>query len=261
MKLAILLPFALLAGTPAFAASPFDGTWKTDISKISLPAKPDEYLLKGGSFTCHACTPGFTVAADGKPHPVTGHDYFDSFAAHATGPRTVETIAYLKGKPVGTTDFAVSADDRTLTMTGKRVNAATGVTANSVSTATRVAPAPAGAHPMSGSWKAQALKSASDSAMTQSFKVTGDTVTLSTPTGEGYTAVIDGPPVLQKNDVGKTMISLKRPAPNHLIETDSRNGKVVQVYDMTVKPDGRTMVMAISDKRDGTTTTVTMLKQ
>ena len=256
-------PFVLiaaLAAAPASAASPFDGTWKTDITKIRFSDRPDEVLLAQGRYSCRSCVPAFTIPADGKPHPVAGHDYYDAVAVTVKGPRAVDVTGSQRGKKAFTNSWTVSADGGTATMASRRVNLATGAVATTSGTATRVAPAPAGAHAVSGSWRTEKAASASANALTQTLKVTDTTLTLSTPTGEGYTATFDGPAVTQANDPAKTMITVRKLSDRHIVETDSRDGKPVLVYDMTVAPDGRTMTMAVTDRRTGSTDTFVLDK-
>ena len=47
-----LLFVLLLIPVLGWAQSPFDGTWKIDLSKAKFPKKPDEYLLKDGMYEC-----------------------------------------------------------------------------------------------------------------------------------------------------------------------------------------------------------------
>ncbi len=252
--------FAAAAACPAAAASPFDGTWKTDLKSVRFDPKPDEYLLAMGSYTCKTCMPPLTVPADGKFHAVTGHDYYDAAAVRIDGPHRITAMRRRGSKLVSTAVLTVSPDGKTLTYTGTGVSD-TGVKSSSTSTATRVAAAPAGAHAVSGSWKAAAVQSASQTGMLQTIRVVGGTVAFSVPTGESYTARLGGPAVVQKNDPAKTMIQVRQLGPNHIVEEDSRHGKLVYVYDMMVAPDGRTMTIATTDKRDNTTTRATLLKQ
>ena len=251
---------ATAAAGPAAAVSPFDGTWKTDLKSIKFDPKPDEFLLAKGVYTCRSCVPPFTVPADGKFHPVAGHDYYDAFAVKIDDAHDVTATAKRGPKIVGTTVFRVSPDGKTLTYSATRMSD-TGVKTTSTSTGTRVAAAPTGAHAVSGSWKGAAVQSASDTGVTQTFKVANGIVTFSAPTGEAYAAKLGGPAVVQKNDPAKTMIRVKQLAPNRIVEEDARHGKVILTFDMTVAPDGKTMTILTTDKRDNTTTKATLLKE
>ena len=41
---------ALLMPTLAMAQSVFDGTWKIDLNKLTLPTKPDVLVLQNGTY-------------------------------------------------------------------------------------------------------------------------------------------------------------------------------------------------------------------
>ena len=78
-------------------------------------------------------------------------------------------------------------------------------------------------------------------ARTLTFKSTADGLRMSTPTGQSYTAEFDGKEFPVAGDPGGTTVSLKRVNANTIVETDRRNGKVVEVDHWTVAPDGKTM--------------------
>ncbi|MGZ3406321.1 MAG: hypothetical protein ACXVAN_07740, partial [Polyangia bacterium] len=67
-----LLAIALLMPLPAWAAGPFDGTWKSQLDKAQMESKPMEQSLKGGRFKCVGCNPNATidVKADGSDQAV-----------------------------------------------------------------------------------------------------------------------------------------------------------------------------------------------
>ena len=67
---------AVLMPTFTMAQSVFDGTWKTDLSSAKFPQKPDEYLLKDGTYQCETCVPPIQVKADGQDQKVTGQPYY-----------------------------------------------------------------------------------------------------------------------------------------------------------------------------------------
>src|SRR5579885_2125328 len=128
----------------AWAAGPFDGTWKTDVSTASIKGKPDVYLLQDGTYTCSTCIPEVKVAADGKPHKVTGHSYYDEVAVSVTSPETVTIISSLKGKKTIERKLSVAAGGKTMVdnftdYTGEKP-------ASAKFASRRVAAGPAGAH-------------------------------------------------------------------------------------------------------------------
>ena len=79
----IQFALALLIPTTVFAASPIDGTWKTDLTTFTTKTKPATFKLKDGNFTCSSCDPSYTVKADGTDQPVKGRAYADMIAVTA----------------------------------------------------------------------------------------------------------------------------------------------------------------------------------
>ena len=84
---------------------------------------------------------------------------------------------------------------------------------------------------------------------------------MSTPTGESYTARLDGKDYPVKGAYGWDSVSLKRLDDSTIEETDKRNGKVVEVVKMTVSPDGKKMTVVAMDKLTGRTSTYVAEKQ
>ena len=255
------LGVAVMIATPAIAVSPFNGTWKIDLSTQQLSPKPDVFLLKDGVFTCSSCKPAVSMKADGKSHAIPGHDYSDAAKIEIVDAHTIKRTFTLHGKVTGTGTTTVSPDGKTLEYTFTSINPVTGVATTGKGIETRIAAAPAGAHLISGSWLAKAIQQLSDSGRLMTLKIVGDELTTSSPDGSGYKAKFGGPAVLQKADVGHTMISVAHPAPNKIIETDSRDGKVVGVYTMTLSTDGKSLALINDDKKAGEISKFTAIKQ
>jgi hypothetical protein len=127
-------------------------------------------------------------------------------------------------------------------------------------TFTRVGKAPAGANGTSGSWRVNKVKE-SQHGRTTTYKGAGDQISMSTPTGESYTARLDGKDYPVKGAYGWDSVSLKRLDDSTIEETDKRNGKVVEVVKMTVSPDGKKMTVVAMDKLTGRTSTYVAEKQ
>ncbi len=58
--------------------------------------------------------------------------------------------------------------------------------------ATKVAQGPKGSHAVSGSWKMAKIDTISDNGVVFTYRVSGNQLTMSTPTGQSYTATMDG---------------------------------------------------------------------
>ncbi|HTG61943.1 MAG TPA: hypothetical protein VMG63_21360 [Terriglobia bacterium] len=101
----------------------------------------------------------------------------------------------------------------------------------------------------------------SQNGRTTTYKGAGDQISMSTPTGESYTARLDGKDSPVKGAYGWDSVSLKRLDDSTIEETDKRNGKVVEVVKMTVSPDGKKMTVVAMDKLTGRTSTYVAEKQ
>ena len=217
-----------------------------------MPEKPDVYAVQDGRYHCSTCVPPIDVKADGQDQKVTGHPYYDTVAVHVVDDRTVEVTDKKDGKTVATVKTVVSADGKTATVEFSDSTASTEPVTGK-GDAVRVAKGPSGAHALSGSWRYTKTENMSDNAMNVTFKVDADTLNMTAPTGQSYTAKLDGSDAPYKGDPGTTSVSVKRINKNVFEETDKRNGKVISVTRMTVSPDGKTMTMDITDKEHGTT--------
>lgn len=84
---------------------------------------------------------------------------------------------------------------------------------------------------------------------------------MTSPTGQSYTAKLDGTDAPYMGDPGTTSVSVKRTGPNAMEETDKRDGKAISVARITVSTDGKTMQIVADDKLRGTTSEITATKQ
>ena len=237
---------AVLASSAAFADGGFDGTWR--MNTASLKAQETiTYAVSGGRFTCGSCVPRYTIAADGKPHPIAGSPYSDSGSARLASDGEIDVERFKAGKSVGTIKLSTSADGKTLTIDWTSV-APNGQAASGRSTAQRVGDAPAKGNKVAGTWKAQKLESASESVTTFTFKTTDAGLQMTDPTGDAYTAKLDGKKYPYKGDPGVTHVVLKKLGDDSFEETDLRKGKVVNVSRFTLGPDGKTLQVEFDDK-------------
>ena len=243
--------------TTSAAGASIDGTWKTDLSTLQIEQKPDQFLLKAGQFSCPTCTPPFAVAADGALHAVTGRPYADHISIKVDDDHNVTRTNQKSGKTTGTEKYSVSSDGNTLTVTFDDETGSKPVKGSFVGT--RAAPAPAGAHAISGSWKPQKYNSVSDEGLTATFKLDADTLHMSTPTGQSYDAKLDGSDTPIKGDMAGTVASVKKSG-DSIVETDKRGGKVVSVTTMTPGSDGK-LHLVNEDKQSGATSKFVMNKQ
>ena len=255
------LVIALLVSVPATAQNAFDGTWKFNLSDAQFAKKPDVFLLQNGTYQCKTCVPPIDVKADGQDHPVSGHPYYDSVSIKVVDDRTIEEVDKKNGKTVTTSKTVVSQDGKTAMFEFSDSSNTNSDPVTGKGSSTQVAKGPAGSHAISGSWVTSKMETLSDNGLTVTFKVEGDSLSMTSPTGQSYVAKLDGTEAPYKGDPGTTSVSVKRVGKNTIEETDNRDGKVISVTRMTVAADGKTMTAKVEDKLRGTNSQFTATKQ
>jgi hypothetical protein len=256
-----VLLLSLLAPGLALAQSAIDGTWKIDLKTTQFPKKPQVYLLQDGMYHCKSCVPPIDIKADGQDQKVTGQPYYDTMSIKVVDDRTIEETTKKNGKTVGTSRTWVSPDGNTLMLEFTDSSATNADPVTGKGEETRVAKCPAGSHAISGSWQATKMDSVSDNGLSITYKVEGDRLTMTTPTGQSYTAKLDGTEAPYKGDPGTTSVSVKRLDKNTIEETDKRDGKVIAVERITVAADGRSITITVDDKLQGTSIQFVAVKQ
>jgi hypothetical protein len=246
------------ASAPAAAAT-IDGTWKADVDSVQFVQKPDEYLLQGGQYSCKSCVPPVTVAADGAYHPINA-PYADSLAVKVVDDHNIVRTSKKGGRQVGETKVTVSADGNTLTGSFTDTSSPNGPAGKGTFIETRVGAAPAGAHAVSGQWKPSKLQDFNTEALTFTFKTDGDTLHMSSGTGQSYDAKFGGPDVAIKGDIAGTTATVTKTGDNSFQEIDKRGGKVVGVFNFSVGADGKGHG-SFENKEDGSKVTYTATKQ
>ncbi|MBS0278869.1 MAG: hypothetical protein JSR81_14700 [Proteobacteria bacterium] len=252
---------ASLAPCAAQASNAFDGTWKIDVNTAALSKKPIVLLLQNGMYDCKTCTPLIHVAADGADHPVSGSPYLDTVAIKVVNDHTMQEIDKKGGKVVTTSTTAVSPDGKMATYTFSDSSNTNGPPVTGKGISIRVAAAPAGANAISGSWRETKFENLSDSGAIITYKIAGDKQTMTQPTGQTYTAPLDGSSVAYSGAPGITTVEVKKLSAHTIRETDFRNGKAVDSSTSTVAADGKSMKITTHDLLAGRTTTVTATKQ
>jgi hypothetical protein len=253
---------ALLLPMLASAQSALDGTWKIDLNKVDFSKKPDMFLLQDGMYDCKTCTPPYKIKADGTDQSVSGHPYYDTVAIKVVSDHEIEETDKKNGKVVATSTSTVSSDDNTLMFSfSDASNTNGGPPVTGKGEATRVAKGPAGSNAISGSWRTTKMEGMSDNATVWSYKVSGDEITMTNPTGQSYTAKFNGGDAPMKGDPGISSVSVKMMGKDTLEETDKREGKVIGVFKMTVAADGKTAKASYDDKLQKRTTDFDVMKQ
>jgi hypothetical protein len=243
-----------------WTASPLDGTWKADLDKTHWPTKPDVFLLQNGSYVCRTCVPQYTVKADGRDQPVTGHPYYDAVNIAIIDERTVLKSARRQGKTVINEKFTVQEDGNTAIDAITDSSATNSAPLVAKSELRRVSAGPPGSHAISGSWRTLKVESSANS-ITVSFKMSGNTLTMSSPMGQSYTARLDGTEAPYVGDPGTTSVSVRKLSENAIEETDRRGGAVITVIRWSIDSDGRTLHVRFDDRLRGVTTNMVGYRQ
>ena len=261
MKLRLLLVplFLLPAAAPVLANSTLDGTWKMDPNSVAIP--PTEYVVENGTFSCKPCALKAPLIADGQDHPVSGLPYFDTIAVKLVDAHTVEGTNKKAGKILHTDNYVVSADGLSLIYAYTDSTSSSGDTTTGTFRFKRVAPGAAGAHALSGTWQYVSTISASDNGLMVSYSSKGDMLSMTSPTGQSFSAKLDGTVAPYQGDPGQDHISMKQVSERTFTETDLMGDKVLATATYTVAGDGKTAQVDINDKRSGQTARYLMTKQ
>jgi hypothetical protein len=240
-SLALLLVF--LFPSAVRSQSPFDGTWVIDKGKNKnlAPAKPMVLLLLDGLFRGD----DRLLKADGNDQEVPATGYWDTVSVRIVNDHTVVITSKKAGKPMFTETDTVSRDGNKLQQVMKDTTEAEAVTFKNWFR--RVAPAPAGAHVLSGSWQLFKQSRSKNSTVIR-YKCTSEGFIAETPLGERLDAKFDGKLYEMQDDPAHTMVSVKRIDPYKIEQTNVRDGKVVFVVTIEVTPDGKT-IRASSKRR------------
>ena len=250
----VALLLLLLFPSASRSQSPFDGTWVIDTNKNLTAEKPMAILLADGMFRAG----DRVIKADGKDQIVPATGYWDTVSVRIVDDRTVEVTSQKAGKPMFTETDTVSPDGNTLTQVAKDMTEAEAVTLESMFR--RVAPAPPGAHVLSGTWQiVKQTRSKNSTIIT--YKCTSEGFSGWTPLGERFDAKFDGKFYLMEDDPGHTMVSVKLINPHTVEMTNQRDGKVAFVVRLVVTSDGKTIHASSESKEDGSVHTWELHKQ
>lgn len=240
----------LLISSIVMAQSNLDGTWKLDVSTLPTPQGPFIWVLQNGVYECKSCTPPILVKADGQDQLTPGQRY-DTISVTVVDERTVREIEKKNGQIVSDETFTVSRDGST----------ATDEVAYWKTTMRRVAAAPPGSHALTGSWQFLKLENLSDTWLLITYKIEGDTIVMSRPTGQSYHASFDGTDAPYHGDPSITAVSVKRIDTHTIEEAHKFNGKVFRVVRTSVSADGRSLKISVREVGAGPTIELTASKQ
>jgi hypothetical protein len=255
----LLLAIALLAPAILFAQSPFDGTWKTDLDKAKFSPKPITFSVSNGMYNCSSCAPQINVKADGQDQPVTGQAY-DTIAVKEVDPHSIQVVTKKNGKTTLEQTRSASDDGKALHVKTTSHPPDSDKPVMSEADLERIGKAPAGANATSGSWKIKKVKE-EENGLLETYKGNGNELTYSTPTGETWTAKMDGQDYPVKGSYGSDAVSLKQVSDNTIEASYKRGGQLIEVDKITISPDGKTMTNVVESKLTGRVSTFVARKQ
>lgn len=255
----LFLAVVMLAPVLLFAQSPLDGTWKTNLDKSKMSPKPITFSMNGGMYDCSSCVPKVNVKADGQDQSVTGQSY-DTLAVKEIDPHTIQIVAKKNGKTSFEQTRTVSDDGKTLTLKSTSHPPDSAQPVLTEVTLERTGKAPAGANATSGSWRIKKLNE-DESGLLETYKGNGDELTFSTPTGETWTAKLDGKDYPVKGSYSFDTVSLKQLNDNTVQVSYKRGGQLIEVDKITLSPDGKTMTTVVESKLTGRVSTYVASKQ
>ena len=154
----------------------------------------------------------------------------------------------------------VSADGKVTTFKTTTYPANGSGPQNSSTTLKRVGMLAPGVHATSGGWVPLKFTD-TEADLTFTFKSNGDELTMTDPTGDSYTAKLDGSDYPYKGGYSTGTVSLKRIDAHTIMETDKRDGKVLNEQKMTVSPDGKSMTIVSHNPMNDLTATFIAMKK
>ena len=251
LKALILAAAFAIVGARAEARSPFDGLWVTDLDTQMGQAGFDDYLVANGMYKCQSCRPPRSYPADGKMRPIPGDISVISESAVITGPRTMVSRV-LDHEMERRTTMTVAPDGKTATYVSLDKWPGHAKRLRTEYLAERVAPAPAGAHVVSGRWLGLHYVAVPVEYRSVRLKEANGQFTRIDFRHGRYTATIGGPPAPVTGD-GKNIFkaTVRAPGARTRVETVMLNGKPLVERTYNLSPDGKSLVTIVRDPADG----------
>jgi hypothetical protein len=221
------------------AQSIFNGTWRPDPQIFSATRKPDVIALANGFYDCNTCQPSYSIKADGKDQRLAGNPFYDTLSISVVDDRTVMKTGKKAGKTAAEMTVTVSADGNTKTEVQTLYDMGAHPMELTIHS-TRVLPGSNNSHLISGSWRATDLD-VSNHAEDSTFKVNGDSLSMSDRLGRSFSARLDGTDAPYNGSDEFTSVSLTVIDSHTIEESDKKGGKVVKIDRWAVDPDGKTM--------------------
>lgn len=174
-------------------------------------------------------------------------------AVKITGHR--EIVTHIVGSALDrTTTMTVAPDDRTARYVSMDHRPGIQATLRTEYLARRTAPAPSGAHAVSGTWQGVRYVTVPTELRTTTLRLAGDKLSYSTPLGTSFTATLGGSfsPVRSAH-AADVQVAVRRTGPWQIEERVKQDGKETIVRTYTISASGRSMEVASIDLTQGTT--------
>jgi hypothetical protein len=251
MRATIFAATLALAGASAQARNPFDGLWVDDLGTQAGEAGFDTYLVSNGTYKCESCHPPRSYPADGEMRPVGGGPSLVSESVRVAGPRTIVTRIVDRDMTRETTMTVARCDCMATYVSLDRWPGRT-KRLRTEYVAERVAPAPAGSHAVSGSWRGLRYVEVPEEYRSVDLREANGRFTRSNFRRGRYTATIGGSSVPITGD-GKDIYkaSVRAPDARTRIETILLNEKPLVERTYRLSADGKSMVTTVRNLEDG----------
>ncbi len=252
---------AVLAAGAAHAASPFDGVWVADLKTDAPADHTDLYLVKDGQYRCDSCRPPRAYAADGQSRPVPGDPGVVTESVRVSGARSIVT-RMVEPDMVREVTMTADPDDQTATYVALDTWPGVDHPLKTVFKARRTAPTPAGAHPVSGSWKAIGYFEVPEEYRSITLSVAGGQLTSQRFRGGHFTAAFGGPAVTLEGALNNQLkVSVSRIDAHSFRETLLFKDKPSTIRTYVFAPDGQSMRLTTFDVGPNETIATTYRKK
>jgi hypothetical protein len=235
LSLGLWLPFACLAETP------FSGTWVVQPPLTTFSLLPLSLLIDRGIYKRTSCAPILAVPTDGKDHAVAGDPLAESMSVRLLDRSRVEVAEKISGKLAWKGNYAVSKDQKSLTLKYEDYRAANPVS-GTIGFA-REGDVIVNAHLLSGTWRAEKLIELSATGLTMTIQDTDNGLTVNASDGRSYDIKFDRQDYPLAGYLDGATVQVGRRAPQTLQVNRKQHGAQVEMSLGTVSDDGRTMLL------------------
>jgi hypothetical protein len=254
-----------LAGLPlaAVASTPFAGTWVVDPQLTEFSSMlPLGFSIEHGLYKRTSCAVADEVPADGAEHAVAGDPYIDAMSVHIVDDQSVDIVQKTKGVVVWRGWYGIAKDQRSMTLRFEDDRATKPVTGSILFE--RLGEVVAGAHALSGSWRASRMLDLSASGRTLVFEDIENGLVMRASDGRNFNNIFGdrgGETAPLHGYLDGATVWVSRRAPNKLQINRSQSGTLVEMSIGTVSADGQQMQLGELDELCQARTTWVLRRQ